>query len=209
MKYFVFDTETTGIDKYRSDILSLGGHLFEIDEEHNHPFNYKPVLMYFKTDDEVPSEASKVNGLTRHKLDTLSNGMYFEDYAADLKEFFEPDIIPVAYNREYDLTIVRSNCERRNVEKPRWTDSIELMDKIKPYINTGASGRVKLMNAFYQVFIKTGVYTEEAVEEHYKRICGDLIAESRFHDALYDSFISMLLFFYCLREENAYGTLNI
>lgn len=208
MKYFVFDTETTGLDKYRSDILSIGGHLFEIDEIHGYPFNYKPVLMYFKTDDEVPTDASKINGLTRNKLDNLSNGMYFEDYESKLSEIFAEDVVPVAYNREFDMTIVRANCERRNIQKPKWRDSVELMDLIKPYINTGMSGRVKLMNALYQVFIKPGVYTQEQIDEKYKMVCGDMIAENRFHDALYDSFVSMLLFFFCLRTRGDYGRIN-
>lgn len=117
--YLVFDTETTGIDVFNDRIVQLvistadaHGNILEIWE-----WIIDPGI-------EVPKEASDVHGFTTEYL--RENGERPVDALTHALSVFEEygDLIWVAYNLNYDASILGAEFERHHVTN-RWKEFLE------------------------------------------------------------------------------------
>jgi DNA polymerase III epsilon subunit-like protein len=199
-KFFIFDTETTGLNASKADILQLSGILVSIDNKKI--VNLEAINLYFATDVEVPADASRVNGLRRVELNKLSKGLYFEDSYSLMKPYFEdPEIIAVGYNvLSYDRVVLNSNCERYNVPKPKWAEYLDIMKLIAPHVKVNRYGNTNLKDAYYQTYIRTNLNTYEETDKRFQSLFNKyIVRDSNYHDALYDSYITFMLMLYLIR----------
>ena len=201
MKFFVYDTETTGLDTRKAMILQLSGIYLEI--ENRQVKCMEIVNRYFATDTEVPNDASRVHGLTRVDLNNLSGGLFFEDSYAFFKKYFEDeDIVAVGFNSiHFDRPLLKSNCTRYDVKCPVWKDEIDIMRAIVPFVKVNNYGRISLRDALYQVYVRDGSMTNEGIEKMFYNTCKNhIVRDNKFHDALWDSYVTMLLLLYLIKE---------
>lgn len=123
-RILVFDTETTGVDARNDYILSLSwqvldNRLQKIDEQ----------TRYFKNPlpESQARGALKVNGLTNKVLEALGT----TDKRQALEEFCavaKSCNLLVGHNVWFDITVVKSECERENLQ---FVDSFVYFDTMK------------------------------------------------------------------------------
>jgi DNA polymerase-3 subunit epsilon len=164
-KYLVFDTETTGVDTDNDRIVQL---VIATADRDGNLLAHREWLI----DPEVPipEEASAVHGLTNAYLEE-NGGEPFEALLAAW-EFSQTyaNIPQVAYNLNFDASILQAEMERHGVDS-NFGDDLESRRLFDPLVVDRAKdryrkGKRKLFN----------------VAEHY----GVDYDEEKLHNALYD-----------------------
>lgn len=109
MKILYFDTETTGRNAFRNDVIQLSG-IIEIDGKVQEEFNYTCQPLNY---DNVEAEALEVNGITLQKLytfptakETLSEFVKLLNKYVDKYNRFDK-FYPAGYNVKFDLDFVQ------------------------------------------------------------------------------------------------------
>jgi DNA polymerase-3 subunit epsilon len=161
--YLVFDTETTGVDTDEDRIVQLV--IATADAEGNLMAHREWLI---DPGVPIPEEATAVHGLTNAYLE--ENGEYPGTALEEALAFFEQyePLTWVAYNLNYDLSILKAEFERHLLLDIWWMTQMRLFD---PLIVDRAKdkwrkGKRKLFN----------------VAEHY----GVAYDAERLHNALYD-----------------------
>lgn len=107
-KHLIFDLEASGLSTQTANILEFAYIIWDDEQS-----SLEHGRQYFMTDDEVPYGASKVNGLTKARLDVLSSGMYFEDYVDSIKALFATADVIVGHNViSFDMPMLSHSCQR-------------------------------------------------------------------------------------------------
>jgi len=100
-----FDTETTGLSPWRERVVEFGGLRFTLEKE----------IDFFNTllsiDKLMPSESSKVNGITDEMLKGQPS---FSEMADTISKAMEGDLI-FAHNAMFDVSFL--NCEYAGIDK--------------------------------------------------------------------------------------------
>lgn len=187
--YIFFDVETTGIAK-TSDILEFAA--IECGEDLHIT---RVVNNYYYYDDEVPAGASKVNGLTRQKLEFLAES----DFISDAKNIYaflsRPDVKLVGHNIiSYDLPVVKSNLRRAgldlNVDNKQCLDTL-LMARER------YSGKHDLQSTLVKVLSESGL-TLADIQEMYQasEAIKPFIKDKKmtFHSGLFDAFVTFIIY---------------
>ena len=105
MNILIFDTETTGLDPYENQIGQLSYIVL------NQDYNIGVAKNFYFTVNYVEEGASRVTGLTKEKLEKLSGGKVFKDYAKEIyKDFLNADIL-VAHNISFDMAFMVKEFE--------------------------------------------------------------------------------------------------
>lgn len=105
MKIVYFDTETTGLDPVKNDIVQLSG-VIEIDGEEKEVFNFKCQPYSF---DNISDEALKVHGMSKEILLTFELPQIIQHKFVDLlgkycDKFDKTDkYYPAGYNVSFDV----------------------------------------------------------------------------------------------------------
>lgn len=201
MKYFLFDTETTGVYK-KDEVIQFAGLL--IDENYNLRY---VINDYCYTNIPINPEAAKITKLDKSILWNLSEGMPFEKQFKKYDFLFnEPDITFVGWNISFDKRMINQTLTN-NGYKPfdfgrksnnfsnttgRWY--VDLMPGISAIYgaNGGRSNRLKLSTAASNM----KHWTLEELNAKYNYIYNKYGKEygMKFHNALYDSFLLWALF---------------
>lgn len=202
-KYMVFDIETTGLDVQTAKVLELGYILWNSEtRESTHG------KMYFNTDDEVPYKAAAVNGLSKHKLQMLSNGCYFEDRLEEIKKVFHSADVLVGHNIEaYDLPIVKNNCIACGDRLSRSPDgtlktwkTYDTLIHSKGVLDNGSQRGAQFRGRYYGPKLK--VAYASVCNKVYRQKPSDLDAlftrdygtVGQAHEALYDVWMTFVVF---------------
>lgn len=191
MRIVFLDTETTGLEPGQICQLSY------IVQEGNNLI--KRVNQFFKVD-YVDLGATKVNGLTKDMLDTLSKGKVFADRAAEFFEDFNGSLL-VAHNINFDLKFIKAEFSRVGIDadfKHKLCTLTFLTNKIKL---PGKYGGYKWPNVAES--LKFLGFTEKEVSEFAKDIYGDHTGMA--HDARYDATAVCLM----VNKMIGTGVLNI
>lgn len=180
--YFVFDTETTGVNPRYDDVIELAGIKFAMENGIVLYDTMQFIDQYFALDREVPANARAVNGLSRNLLMKYSNGNYLEDCIDSLsKYFYDKDCIIVNYNTVFDTRIMNNNLRRAGAEIMQYKSSIDVMQYcINPYTHRPMK-LILAKNRFLTGDIN-GLY-----EALFKKNPTD-------HSALYDAYVTFRLF---------------
>lgn len=199
MNYFVFDTETTGINKKTSQVIELGG--FLLDED----FKIRKIAHFYCNIDEIiPAEAVEIHGIDNEKLMKLSKGKFFEDYifSSSMKFFTEPeDIIFVGYNVDFDICMVNNSLLINGYDKLNFGNSVRNIPKTPGVYRLdmmkAVRGLLKLPNyiRLSQAVTKATSHSVEELKKRFTQLCErrDLGIEPGFHGALFDAYCTAII----------------
>ena len=101
-KIIVFDTETTGTDKDRDQIIELSIQPDLTDDSHQRTWRIKPNV-------PISPGAQRVHGIT---MQDLADCLSFRDLAGEIRPFFDKADILVGYNVSFDLEMLQSEFRR-------------------------------------------------------------------------------------------------
>lgn len=187
--YLFFDIETTGLSK-SSDILEFAA--IECDDN----FCIRRVINnYYLYDGEVPPGASKINGLTREKLEFLADS----DFISDAENIYEllsrPDITVVGHNiLAYDLPVVYNNLHRAGLELS--VPSNRCIDTL-PMARKRYEGKHDLQTTLAAV-LKDGNLSLTQIKQLFSnsKLISPQIKDKKmtFHSGLFDAFVSYVIY---------------
>lgn len=187
--YIFFDVETTGLSKH-SEILELAAICANDNLEITNVYH-----KYYYTEDEVPSGAAKVHGLTRQRLEFLANTDFITD-AENIYDLFDsPDVVLVGHNvKAYDLPVLKNALNRCGYDlvlseddcidtllkaKADYKGKHDLESAVTHYLN-----RVNKTKAYMDSLFSSCKSIQDAVID----------PKSKFHSALYDTFATYVLY---------------
>lgn len=192
MKYFIFDTETTGFGSF-DEVIQLSG--FLTDEELN-PQKY--VNFYCFTQVPVSDGASKVNGLNTTVLRELSGGLTFEDQWLKLDFINDPDIVWVSYSKgNFDTRMINNTLVHNGLPAHDFGKPMKVLNQYDAGVYTYDAFAAIKRRAFSGVNNKLNTvakslpYSKGQLDIVFDKLTDGKCA--RYHDALYDAFILMMI----------------
>lgn len=198
---FFFDTETTG---FRADdeVIQFAGILTDTN------MNIIDVVNFYCNPAKIiPADATNVHGLTNADVYKLSNGQFIDYFIYNYDWLINPkDIVFIGYNVEFDVRLVNQSlllngCEGINFGTrvnviPRNTRhksyKLDMMDTIKT--NLGYYKNQKLVNVCKEHLPFNNSKIKEKIELLCEHFNVNRPKHCNAHDALYDSFMTMMLF---------------
>lgn len=201
-KIIVLDTETTGFEA-DAEVLSLSGFKAVLNLEDGRLGITDYFDYYFNTDMVVPYDAVQVNHLSNDVLLEKSGGKYFEDYEEELKNILIlPDYYVVGHNVEFDLSKLKSNCIRNTATiTPTFRGKIDTLPLTKKLIpKTMISNRgAKLIVAKREILQNGYGMSDTDIAGLVKPLGLDI--DTVMHSSLYDSLITLLVFYAYYKQE--------
>lgn len=195
MKYFIFDTETTGLSA-ADEVVQLSG--FLTDEKLN---PIRVVNFYCFTQVPVSPGASRVNNLNTTVLHELSGGKTFEDQWLELDFIHDPDLVWVSYSTSgFDIRAINNTLIHNGLPAHNFGTEMKVLNQYKNGVYTyNAYKNIKSrafvgVNNKLETVAKSLPFTKDQLDTIFKRIVGDNI--TRYHDALYDSFVLLMILKY-------------
>lgn len=193
MKYLFFDLETTGLRR-DSDILEFGGLIFNSD------LKLVDVLNTYYNCDDIPTSATNVHGLTPIKLQ-MFNAIDWEDDAEFIFDLVaDKDIVLCGHNIiNYDLPVLASNLERSGFSLN--LNKLNVIDTMQSYANKYAGSKSLSAALATAAHVMNGsTSTIKALFQNTTKIADKIVDKTAFfHNALFDSFCSYVVYFSLLR----------
>ena len=206
-KYFVFDTEGTGLNKTMKDeVIQLSGFLLNENLD-----VIQIVDIYCNTTSPIPKESIAVHGITDKFLQENANNMFLEDYLAlpEYKWLADPhDLTVIGYNTSFDTKLINTTLHNNGYATINFG-----IQKIKlPKSNAKGNYVFDMMKACQMLYgyrnykklsevIKLQVLdkknkTEQDLFSYFQKFCkskGFTPKACSFHTALFDAFCVYLL----------------
>lgn len=170
MKYLVFDTETTGVDVFNDRVVQL--YIMLMSEDGSLEREWEWVI---NPEVEVPGGAAEVHGLTTEYLQ--ENGLDSQKALEEAREVFAAyqGATWVAYNLNFDLSILDREFRRHGIDKVFGQMAAEKVSLIDPLVIDRAKDKYR-----------KGKRTLEAVAPVY----GVAFDPEQAHDANYDVWVT-------------------
>lgn len=197
MKYFIFDTEDTGLGT-KDEVVQFSG--FLVDEECRlqrlYNFYCYPLV-------EFQQKAQQVTGLNKEILMELSKGRFFEEQFYEYKTLLnEKNITWVGYNVSFDTRLINQTLKANGYPVHNFgrkvgtlandygTYNFDVLDVIASTYNKGI--RLKLGAAVDKYCSKT----LEQIQKEYVKIMqyAKINSEITFHNAIFDAYATYCLF---------------
>lgn len=203
MNYLVYDTETSGLNFNRDEVLQFSGILLDDSLAIKQVFNF-----YCDTQVSIDPGAAAVNGLNHSILRELSGGKTFEDNFLNLPIWELKDLCWVGYNSvHFDSKMINSTLVANNLppvvfgpEEPRIkltnNKGIYQLDMMKFIQAINKGHRMKLISAVDTIKDK---YPIDVLNNAYKKYFSQYDINPKgdlFHNALYDTFMTYALLCY-------------
>lgn len=189
MKMLLFDTETT--DLRPGQIGQLSYIIVDMKTKKLVAKNF-----FFKVEEVNPS-ASAVTGLTKEKLDELSEGKIFSDYVEEIANDFHNVDLLIAHNIDFDMKFIDTEFERCgvNFNPPMTFCSMKYYTDICKIPNPYRQGQYKFPR------LEEAIKFVEINDDNVKELCNKLYKETSidFHDSRYD-----IVSTYMLLKEGIY-----
>ena len=133
MKVIYFDTETTGLDCRRCQIIELA--MLTVNDGKIDDDEYDEFI---KVDGFLPPRITEITGITDQMLH--EDGKTEREIAEDLKDRLTPGTVMIAHNCQFDLLFVYHLLKRHFpmeadeiVEKLDWIDTVTVLKDRKDY----------------------------------------------------------------------------
>ncbi len=114
--FIVIDTETTGLNSHRDEIIEVSAIKF---------INFEPVEIFstlIKPHNPISASASRVNHITDGMVE---NAPYFAQIEKSLRSFIG-DLPIVAHNAEFDIMFLHNSGLKLNYDKTNFYDTLQL-----------------------------------------------------------------------------------
>lgn len=189
MKFLLLDVEATGLHN-NSDIIQIAQFVLDsnlkVIEHHND---------YLLTNKAIPQEVQTLTGLNRNILKFKSKGKFFEDIVADYKHlWYDPEIVLVAHNVEYDARMLTSNLNMHGYPPPNFMGTFCTMKTYRDIVNIKTNTKIKdpKLEELLEFCLKREGLTKKQFRDKFKYFYPD--ASDSAHDAFYDTFCLMFCF---------------
>ena len=191
-KYLSIDTETTSVNPHTAQMLSIG-----VVEFWRYGDKLSPAKCIdekiFATPYEVPAVASRVNGLTRSKLNELSGGLSLEQSKSLIESYLYSGYNLIGYNiNKYDLPVINSNVMNIGWERPNFGRVIDVFELAKRRWGRELPNK-KLGTVFKRVLAETGI-TEKQVKNAFRLYSKN--ANVQAHNAAWDAYMTYFIYKY-------------
>lgn len=103
-KFVIFDTETTGLDFARDEIIEFSAVVLEVQDGEAVVVKEYDELVSLTPGSTIPYEIQKLTGIT--PTDVLERGIYKEQLCTDIAEMFAGNTLLLAYNAHFDLSFL-------------------------------------------------------------------------------------------------------
>lgn len=103
-KFVVFDTETTGLDYARDEIIEFSAAVLEIRDGQAVLTREYDELITLSAGNTIPPEIQKLTGIT--PADVAARGISKEQLCKDIGEMFCGNTLLLAYNAHFDLSFL-------------------------------------------------------------------------------------------------------
>lgn len=103
-KFVVFDTETTGLDYARDEIIEFSAAVLEIRDGQVVLTREYDELITLSAGNTIPPEIQKLTGIT--PADVAARGIPKEQLCKDIGEMFCGNTLLLAYNAHFDLSFL-------------------------------------------------------------------------------------------------------
>lgn len=209
MRYFVFDTETSGFgfDDYTpAEVIQFAG--FLLDDKFN---IIKCYNFYCNIASIIPQDAIRVHGINNKKLDILANGKFIEDYLDKDPVFREDtDIVFVGYNASFDIGMTNKSLRKHGYREIDFGRTVKclptedgfgrvnfcLMKYVASNFNGANRNKFMKLNQARQMFLP-----ELSDDNAIGVLLGDVLTEfdcfndslGGLHNASFDAFLTMFL----------------
>lgn len=206
VRIVVFDVETTGLGK-GDEVVQFSA--LVLDE---HFKSISATNFYCNTQVQMSSGAFAVHGLTKADIFQLSEGTVFEDNWLKFLESLEGHrIVWVPWNvagtakNGFDERIIDQTLANNGLEEyfhfPRYSTIGECLKENESVFNlmyavSKKFGKTKMK---LEVAVNTLPYKKEQINKVYDRLVlqiPNVNYERRYHNAMYDAFVTYLLFSY-------------
>lgn len=202
MKYLVLDTETTGLGA-KDEVIQFTGILLNEEFKLSKLYNW-----YCESCAKISDGAYKTHGIDAKKLHQLSEGHSFEDNWYTMENLLNlPDITFIGWNISFDIRLINQTLAgsglntydfgeaRQSLRKIHGHNNLDLMQFIAK--NQYGRARVKLAVAAEDAFTKNkdgvGIVDADSLFERFAKATKNDPSVA-YHNSLYDTFITMLLF---------------
>ena len=188
----ILDTETTGLNRYRNDeAVQIAYFLF--DEKKFEVVDVDSFYLY--TNLSIGKSCSDVTGITKEFL----SKHVFADYRDKLRKVadYMSKYQVVGHNISFDIQIMNNTFKANRIDF--WMNDAYTIDTMILFMNivksTNKLGKIKYprLEEVVNYIDKNEVVS---ADEKFKKSFGD----SRYHDALYDSFCTLLAYIYYINR---------
>lgn len=200
MKYFIYDTETTGLTG-KDEVIQFSGFLTD-----NNLKKLEIVNFYAYTEKPIHRDAQGVHGINKKALWYLSNNKTFEEQIYDYDFIFEEkDLIFIGYNVGFDNRLVNQTLKNNGFNTINFGNKLntisgiktgrhyyDLMIPLSHYLNNGV--KMRLSNAVSKIKSRSMSELNVIYDYVFKNFgVSEYAGISKFHNALYDSFMCWVL----------------
>lgn len=200
-KYVVFDVETTGLTS-RDEVIQFAGFILD---ENLHATSV--VNFYSDTQAQISANAFNVHHLSKAKIHQLSEGKFFEDnWLSLIDELRQHQVVWVDWSRGcFDERLINQTLVNNGlpdyfhfpVETTREAclkNRISIFNLMSALCHKLGRSSLKLEAA-----ANTLPYSKEQINRAYDiifNIVPNCDSETRYHNALYDAFVTYIIFKY-------------
>ena len=103
-KFVIFDTETTGLDFARDEIIEFSAVVLEIRDGQAVVTREYDNLVQLSPGNTVPDNITQLTGISTQ--DILQRGIPKAQVCADIREMFQDNTLLLAYNAHFDLSFL-------------------------------------------------------------------------------------------------------
>lgn len=203
MKIVFFDTETTDLDN-KAEVIQFAGFVMNDDFKVIDGFN-----LFCSTTNFISDGAKKVHGLTEEIVEKNSNGNTLEDWLSYPKYNWmltEDDVVFIAYNASFDKRLTNQTLVKHGYRSLNFGREVPCV----PITNCQGRYNMCMMKAASSLYRsprylklanarERGIpYGDDKLQKQYQIVCKKLnipTYNAAFHDALYDAFVMMMLFY--------------
>ncbi len=157
----VLDTETTGIDMQRNEIIELGAVRLRREADAYVPDGELSCLIRLPDGRQVPPEIEKLTGISQTMLD--AQGIPRREAAEQLQAFLTgPNMLTIAYNAQFDLNFIyyflaRFGCAEC-LKYAKYLDALTVYRDRRPYPH-------RLENAIAAYHLNDAVNSHRAIDD--------------------------------------------
>lgn len=189
MKYFIYDTETTGLTR-SSEVIQFAG--FVTDDNLS---LLKSIDFYCYTQVPIDKQASEVHGITSNLLRELSGGRTFEDCFYETELSTEKDLIWVSYSTNgFDERMINQTLKQNGLSPYNFGKEARYLGDVTSgigFLNAEKLLRIRCFNGRknrLRTLIELAGYAD-MIDSMFMQIFGSESANHlKYHDALFDAF---------------------
>lgn len=134
MKILVLDTETTGLDILKHEIIQVGFLLFEKKENEQIIISKQEINIKPKRLEMADKKALEINGFTKKKW---KGSKPFEKNAQTIKDVIESADYLLGQNLIFDLKFIKQAFEEAQIKAPKFPKYIDTKKMAQPLIKEG------------------------------------------------------------------------